>query len=236
MEDQESERPIYGIEKKQSEEEEKVRVKSTSYVWATQPSKQDMMTLTEDLSELSVYAAGEMVLKSHIYSALGAALYEGRNIIIWVDYPLSIVQKFGIKKETRRSYWNQSLKTRYYNCVEFDDEIFGLSPACQEFRMKDDKSFREYGIYLKKGVFGFQDGDWNEEIRYLVIDKDEVTKEPTTSKLKKWLRMDHDEGKLAEDKMNELKKRNEEMKMEKEAKVYDLKKRNEEMKKEESNV
>ena len=53
MEDQESERPILGLEKKPDEMEEKVRA-PTSYVWATQPSKMDMMTLTEDLSELSV--------------------------------------------------------------------------------------------------------------------------------------------------------------------------------------
>ena len=199
--------------------EAKVGAKPLKYVWASQRLKRDMVTLTEDLCELSIYAAGEMVLKSHVYSALGAVLYEGRNMIIWVDYPLHVIQEHGRKIETRRSYWDKPLKSRNYNCLEIEDELYGLSPACQEFRMKDDKSLTEYGLYLKKKVFPFQGENWTEEIRYLELDKDIVTQEPAASNIKKWLRMDQEEGSVAEEMMKDMKKRNEQMKKMKETKM-----------------
>ena len=192
-------------------EEDKVRANQPSYVWATKPTIRDMVTLTEDLAELSVYAAGEMVLKSHVYSALGACLYEGKPMVVWVDYPLEIVKKYARKLETRRTYWNTSLKTRGYNCLEMDGDIFGLSPSCQEFRVKDDKYLSEFGLKLKQKVFPFQGEDWKKEIRYLELDVNQVTQEPTTTKIKKWLEMDRDEDMIAEEMMDELTKRQEEM-------------------------
>ena len=47
-------------------------------------SLKDMITM----SELSIYGAGEAVFKSHVYSALGAKLFGGENMIVWVDYQL----------------------------------------------------------------------------------------------------------------------------------------------------
>ena len=64
------------------------------YPWATKHSMEDMITLSNDIGELSIYAAGEALFKSHIYSGLGAALYEGKSLILWIDYPLEIIKKY----------------------------------------------------------------------------------------------------------------------------------------------
>ena len=58
------------------------------YPWAAKHSMEDMINLSNDIGELSIYAAGESLFKSHVYSGLGCALYEGKPLILWIDYPL----------------------------------------------------------------------------------------------------------------------------------------------------
>ena len=170
--------------------EDKVRESYHNYVWASPFTSGDMVTLTGGLTEMSVYAAGEHLLRSHVFSALGACLYEGKSMIIWMDYPMEILKTHGIKVETKRIYWNSSFKTRGYSCLKFGEQLFGLSEACQEFRIKDDLILKKFGLELKEGYFPFQMQDWKRKIRYLEINIDEVTKEPTTTNIKKWLKID----------------------------------------------
>ena len=64
-----------------------------------------MLTMCEDIDELSIYMSGETLFKSHIYTALGALLYEGTSMIVWIDFPLCLVKHRAVRKETRRIYW-----------------------------------------------------------------------------------------------------------------------------------
>ena len=195
---------------KPEEEKNEVRIDSSNYVWATTPEQRNMVTLTEDIQEISVYAAGEAVLKSHIFSALGACLYEGKSMIVWIDYPIDIIKRYASKLETKRIYWNGSFKDRGYNCLQNGQDLFGLSPACQEFRIKDDAALQEFGLELKEDEFDFQETGWKRKVRFLEINVDKVTQEPQMSKIKKWLNMEEDKDEIKDkalDMQKELKER-----------------------------
>lgn len=198
------------------EDESEVRVQfdiDEPYQWVTKPAMKPqmeaMVTLSDDIGELSIYAAGESVFKSHVYSALGAALYEGRNMIIWIDYPIEVMKKFCDKKNTHRIYWDSGLKARSYGCLQWDGEYFGLSPAVQELKFLKEDCLKEYGLRLKTSRFGFQCQDWDKDIRYIELNIKEVNKEPTKSKLMKYLEMEEEDVK-ADDTIKEIRKKNEE--------------------------
>jgi hypothetical protein len=179
------------------------------YPWATKHSMEDMITLSNDIGELSIYAAGEALFKSHIYSGLGAALYEGKSLILWIDYPLEIIKKYCRKTETSRVYWNEGTKARSYSCLAYEDDLFGLSPSCQEFKILNDDCLKEYGLKLKTSKFDFMGNDWDEPIRYLELDVKAINTEPTKSKLMKYLGMGEEDIKT-EKIIQDLRKRKEE--------------------------
>jgi hypothetical protein len=198
------------------EDESEVRVVfniNEPYQWVMKPAMkhqmETMVTLSDDINELSIYAAGEVVFKSHVYSALGAALYEGKNMIIWVDYPIEVLKKFCEKRNTSRIYWDGGLKNRSYSCLEWDGELFGLSPAVQELKFLREDCLKEYGMSLKTTRFGFMCQDWDTDIRYVELNIKEINKQPTKAKLMKYLEMEEEEMK-ADDIIQEIRKRNEE--------------------------
>ena len=90
-------------------------------------------------------------------------------------------------------------KQRGYNCLE---DLFGLSSACQEFRIKDDAALQEFGLELKEDEFDFQETGWKRKIRFLEINVDKVTQEPQMSKIKKWLNMEEDENEIKDKALN----------------------------------
>ena len=96
--------------KYQPEEKENVDPEATtsnevsSYYWVQQPTAKGitkMLTMCEDIDELSIYMSGETLFKSHIYTTLGALLYEGTSIIVWIDFSLCLVKDRDVRKETR---------------------------------------------------------------------------------------------------------------------------------------
>ena len=182
------------------------------YKWASSRDEiGEMITLSNDIGELSIYSAGETIFKSHIYSGLGCALYEGKNLILWIDYPLEILKKHCQKKQTNRIYWNEGMKARSYSCLTYDGDLFGLSPAVQNLKFLKEDCMQEYGLHLKTAKFGFQNGDWDWEIRYVELDVEEINKEPTKTKLMKYLEMEGEDMKT-EKIIQDLRKRKEEKK------------------------
>ena len=84
--------------------------------------------MSEDLGELSIYGAGEAVFKSHVYSALGAILFSGENMVIWVDYPLEKIKNHHgtVKKDSSRIYWEGGVKCRNYGNQQ---QVLGTIPC-----------------------------------------------------------------------------------------------------------
>ena len=70
------------------------------YVWnqdILQPNYPNLLTLDHCICELLVFKAGNMLFRSHLFSALGASLYLGKNIILWIDYPLECIKLYAKK-------------------------------------------------------------------------------------------------------------------------------------------
>lgn len=181
------------------------------YQWVMKSAmkSQEMVTLSDDIGEVSIYAAGEQVFKSHLYSALGAALYLGRNMILWIDYPLAVLKKFCEKEKAARIYWDEGTKDRSYSYLKYEGHHFGLSPSVQELKFLKDDFLGEIGLNLKTRRFGFQCQDWDKDVKYLEMDIKEVNKEPTKSKLMKYLEMEEEDLK-ADEIIQEIRKKNEE--------------------------
>ena len=205
-------------EAKEIKDDPEVRVVfnlNESYRWAShhamEKQMEEMITLSNDIGELSIYAAGETIFKSHVYSGLGCALYEGKPLILWIDYPLEILKKYCQKKQTNRIYWNDGMKGRTYSCLTFDGHHFGLSPAVQELKFLKEDCMRDYGLRLKEGYFGFMENDWDAPIRYVELDIEEVNKEPTKTKLVKYLEMEEEEMKAEKSIQNLRKKKDEKL-------------------------
>ena len=160
-----------------------------SYRWANvyDVCDGDMATLSADISEFSIYEAGEKVLKSHVFSALGCALYDGANIIIWIDWPLELVKKHAEKRVSNRVYWGTTVKSRKYDYLYVEGDRFGLSPAMQSFRIKSDKHLQDYGMVLKETRFLFTEDHWGSKVKYLELDVDKANERWTKARLKKWL-------------------------------------------------
>jgi hypothetical protein len=194
-------------------ESENEEVSPTKYTWVNKERHEHMVTLTPDIDEMSLYSAAEQILKSHVYSALGCALYEGKNIIVWIDYPLAVLKMMCQKRESKRIYYTGSIKTRGYNLLEWEDDFFGLSMAIQELKFPEDTFMREYGLAVQSGKFSFMENDWDEPVKYLLLDIEAVNKEPTQRKMKKWLEMETDEEEKEETEKirKDLRKRKEEM-------------------------
>jgi len=166
----------------------------SSYKWCNfaDREEEELVTLQPGISELSIFQCGEQVLKSAVYTALGAALFEGKNIILWIDFPLDLVKRYCNKQVTSRVYWGEQIKQRSYTCLEEDGDLFGLSPSTQRLKIKDDTYLRQYGLKLKTSKFCFITDFWNHEVRYLEMEIGEIIKEPTKTKIKKWLKMQED--------------------------------------------
>ena len=177
------------------EEENKAEVSPLpAYNWVQEKrgALNMMITMTDDVDELSTYTVGEQLFKSHVYSALGAALFEGSDIIIWIDWPLELVKARSSPWETKRVYWGENIKARRYNLLENNGDYFGLSPAMQEFRIKMDATLVQYGLHLRSSQFDFTE-EWDDEVRYLVLSIAQVNKEPTKSNIKRWLGMNKED-------------------------------------------
>ena len=177
------------VDPKQLEKNKEVRSTVPRYRWANVYDTCDgnMTLLTNDVSEFSIYEAGEKVLKSHVFSALGAALHEGCDIIVWIDWPLSLVQASCEKRTANRVYWGSSIKSRKYDYLYLEGDCFGLSPAMQSFRFKDDQHLRTLGLKLQEARFSFTTDLWDEKVRYLQLDLAEANERWTKARLKKWL-------------------------------------------------
>ena len=102
---------------------------NTSYKWFTKTNLNDMIMMSEDLEELSIYGAGEAVIKSHVFSALGATLFDGENMVVWVEYPLEKIKNHHgtVKKDSSRIYWEGGIKLREYGYLETNNKFLGLS-------------------------------------------------------------------------------------------------------------
>ena len=164
------------------------KTKEASYKWVTHGSLKDMIMMSEDLGELSIYGAGEAVFKSHVYSALGAILFNGENMIIWVDYPLEKIKNYHgtVKKESSRIYWQDTcIKRRNYGYLETCQKIWGLSPAMQCFKFLSDNCLSKYGLHIHHGHFDFVDE--KRPVRYLEIDAKEINQDPMMTKIRKWV-------------------------------------------------
>ena len=70
---------------------------------------------------------------------------------------------------------------------------------------------RDYGLRLKEGYFGFMENDWDAPIRYVELDIEEVNKEPTKTKLVKYLEMEEEEMKAEKSIQNLRKKKDEKL-------------------------
>ena len=180
---------------KEEEELEIIPDKEVSgYKWCNfvDREEEELVTLQPGISELSIFQCGEQVLKSAVYTALGAALFEGKNIILWIDFPLDLVKKYCNKQVTSRVYWGEQIKQRSYTCLEEDGDLFGLAPSTQRLKIKDDTYLRQYGLKLKTSKFCFTTDFWDHKVRYLELEIGEIIKEPTKTKIKKWLKMQED--------------------------------------------
>ena len=202
--------------KYQPEEKENVDPEATTskevspYYWVQQPTAKGinkMITMCEDIDELSIYMAGETLFKSHVYTALGALFYEGTSMIVWIDYPLCLVKNRAVRKETRRIYWGEPMKLRPFFMLESCGDHLGLSPAMQEMKIKSDDTLKQYGLLLKKDRFDFTE-EWDQDIRYLELDICEVVKEPIKKRLMDWLNMHKESEREEMDRViEELKRR-----------------------------
>ena len=67
----------------------------------------------------------------------------------------------------------------------------GLSPAVQELKFNSDETLKKYVLYLKKDRFDFTE-EWDQDLRYLELDITEVVKEPTKTRLMKWLNVNQE--------------------------------------------
>ena len=203
-------------EKETTEVEDESKQKVSPYYWVNPPKIKgihSMVTMSEDISELSVYWAGETLFKSHIYYALGAALYEGNPMIVWIDYPYDLVKDRSVKRETKRVYFGTKIKSRPYYMWESCGDYLGLSPAVQELKFNSDETLKKYGLYLKKDRFDFTE-EWDQDLKYLELDITEVVKEPTKTRLMKWLNVSQETDEDTKHRLSEELKRRVEKKNE----------------------
>ena len=200
----------------ESSEDEDLQVYKSPMGWpvvnAMHPRRLSERNLTiesSDISSISVYLATEQLLKSGAFSLVGAVLFTGKSMILWIDFPISLIKKYSKKRDTNRVYWSSEIKSRNYSYLEDGTFNFGLSPALQELSIRNDLMLREYGLVLKEITLPWAKDFWPGTVRALIIDIDLIPKEPCKTKLKTWLGMEDDEGEkdLEEILEKELKKR-----------------------------
>jgi hypothetical protein len=150
------------------------------------------ITLSYDLDLDSVYAVSEQLLKSHTYSAVGAALYLNRTFYLWIDFPYDRIQKHSTvaKVETQRIYWDGQIKSRKYFYLHSDGAYMALSPSFQKYRFLNDQDLVQYGLQLKMEEISFS---LNRKVRCLALDIDQIKLPEIRQKLQEWLDVDEEE-------------------------------------------
>ena len=144
---------------------------------------------SSDITSVSVYMTAESLLKGSTYSALGAVLWLGESIIIWIDMPLNLVKKYGTKRETNRIYYSSEVKSRSYTYLDDGQYKYGLSPSVQEMTIRKDTMLRTFGLVLKEVTLPWAADFWPAPVKALVLDHSLISTEPTKSYLKDWLGM-----------------------------------------------
>ena len=71
----------------------------------------------------------------------------------------------------------------------------------------DQASLSQFGLKLQEKHFAFQEDDWLTAIKYVEIDIEKVTREPTLTKLKEWLEMTTEEENTVDQLRMNLKKK-----------------------------
>ena len=96
---------------------------------------------------------------------------------------------------------------------ESQGDYLGLSPAVQELKFNSDETLKKYGLFLKEDRFDFTE-EWDQDLRYLELDITEVVKEPTKTRMMKWLNVSQESDEDTKHRISEELKRRVEKKNE----------------------
>lgn len=102
------------------------------------------------------------LMKSHVYSALGAAMYLETNFIIWTELDIEEIKReskaggYWKRKATQRLYYGGNIKDRLYvynqHHYKLQSQCFGLSPAFQKQKPRYPLTEEETTWYHKRSM------------------------------------------------------------------------------------
>ena len=178
---------------------EQVENDQDQYVWCNQMTDRPNMpvSLSYDLEDIGDVA--EHVLKSTVYYALGAVIYSGSAMIIWIDWDHRAWNDIALltSNSTPRAYYSAVIKKREYHFKEYGTHRFGLNDAMQRFRVKSDKDLQAFGLELHESRFHFIEGG-ERTVRYLMLHPEKVKQGPYRCNLIKWLEIQPEDLSQAE--------------------------------------
>ena len=172
----------------EAQKPEQVENNQDNYVWCNQLTDRPNMplSLSYDLEDIGDVA--EHVLKSTVYSALGAVLHLGSAMTVWIDWDHRAMSEISMltSNSTPRTYYSGVIKKRDYHFKEYGTHKFGLNDAMQRFRIRSDKDLQAFGLELHESRFHFIEGG-ERTVRYLILHPEKVKQGPYRCNLIKWL-------------------------------------------------
>ena len=172
----------------EAQKPEQVENNQDNYVWCNQLTDRPNMplSLSYDLEDIGDVA--EHVLKSTVYSALGAVLHSGSAMTVWIDWDHRAMSEISMltSNSTPRTYYSGVIKKRDYHFKEYGTHKFGLNDAMQRFRIRSDKDLQAFGLELHESRFHFIEGG-ERTVRYLILHPEKVKQGPYRCNLIKWL-------------------------------------------------
>ena len=118
----------------------------------------------------TVASAANHLVCSHLHMAVGAAWFNRKNLIVWMDAPMEMVHDH---KEAHREIWPRfrcdgTVARRKYSVMGLDSLFFGLAPAMQRFRLQPSCFWGKIGMHYRQGIL--PEIDPKRPIRWLELD------------------------------------------------------------------
>ena len=138
--------------------DEAVNSENHEYDWWKRPDNDAGQIDICDLDNMAVshpsmHAVCNQLICSHLHMAIGAAWKIKRNIVVWIDCPMELVEDHPetIKGYVQRFCCNGKIATRSYRVTSLGNKTFGLAPAMNRFQLRPSPVWNTIGLVYKEG-------------------------------------------------------------------------------------
>ena len=142
------------------------------YTWNIDLGHEGFFTQRVEIDDTTVYHCADQLLKSHLYSALGAAWFAKMDLIVWMDAPPERIMEVpeARRHQTPRLRSDGTIKSRPFTYWTLGGDHFGLGMAMNRLRLKPGPIWERLGLVYEEGRFPFGKDRTDITVRYLKID------------------------------------------------------------------